>query len=83
MKTKILWLQFFSVCFLIVSIFLFGMILQDIRKIGHPNFDLSRWLDADVYLFKGGWYCLLLAALFGILSLVLHRKRRNEINQTY
>ena len=68
------YLQICAVFFCLFSIILFGLTYGDISKIGQQNFDIIKWLDADIYLLRWGWYSLILAAFLSLTSLVLNIK---------
>lgn len=53
---------------------MFGIIYKDLSKLGHQNFDMIKWLDANIYLLKWGWYSLTLGTVSSLLSLTLNLK---------
>ncbi|MGH1839661.1 hypothetical protein ABE867_02365 [Enterococcus gallinarum] len=65
-----------SMLLLIISITLLSLIYADIDKIGSINFDSSKWLDADIFLWRWGWYSLITGVLLNILSFILRLRGR-------
>lgn len=72
MKKLTMLFQIGSVIFCIFSIVMFGIIYKDLSKMGLQSFDVTKWLDADSYLLKWGWYSLILGTVFLLLSLTLN-----------
>lgn len=79
MKKFNMLIQMGSVFFVIVSVVLFGFTYTDISKVGHTGFDLTKWLDADIYVLKLGWHSLILGAVLNVASFILNIKNHQTL----
>ncbi len=56
---------------LLVSLLLFTFAMPDIAKVGSVDFDLVKWLDADIFILKCSFYFLISGFFFSLIALIL------------
>ncbi|MGX7195375.1 hypothetical protein [Enterococcus olivae] len=64
-------LQVFSILSLLFALALFSLSMPAIKTVATENFDLSRWLDADIFVLTWSFYGVIVALILNILSLIL------------
>ncbi|MGX7199560.1 hypothetical protein ACWOEH_06735 [Enterococcus nangangensis] len=63
-----------AILLLLMAVISLSFVYADLSKIGTSDFDVTKWLDADVFLWRWGWYSLLFGVLLNIIALVLKLK---------
>lgn len=71
-------LQLGSILLMIGSIILFIMVSKSVKQVGTTNFDLTKWQDADLYVLKLGFNCLVASFALSVSSLFFSIKWLNK-----
>ena len=82
MKKSKLILEVTSLLLLLIAVIFFTLISIDIELIGSSNFDLVKWLDVDIFLWRWGIRSIIISLVIHIISFVLGLKEGSKNENT-